>query len=192
AGPAAGVSAFNLGLPGANASVLYGIARRLDAGKLLGPGAIEQVVIGLDEGLVQGDDSLGYLAFFGDRSRMLQRGDYLNLARSMLRGWGYASNLKQLREPAKLGQFIRAAMGPVEPLGGGAALRLGYRPGFAAMTQDAGQVMRQEAGSTAPPDPAVAADFGALLDLLHERKVRVSVTFPPLLTRQLLYLDDRH
>ncbi|HJV24472.1 MAG TPA: hypothetical protein VJ673_02250 [Aromatoleum sp.] len=192
AGPSAGRTAFNLGLPGANASVLYGIARRLDADKLLGPGAIRQVVIGLDEGLMQGDDSLGYLVFFGDRSRMLEQGDYLNLARSMVRGWGYATNLKQLREPAKLGQFVQSAFAPAEPLGGGAAQRLGYRPGFSATTQDAGQVMRQEAGSTQPPSPTVAADFIALLDLLHERQVKVSVVFPPLLTRQLLYLDERH
>lgn len=192
AGGRSGPSGFNLGLPGANASVLHGIVRRLDSARLLGPGAIEQVVIGLDEGLVQADDSLGYLVFFGDRERMLAHGDYANLARSILRGWGYAGNLKQLREPAKLEQLVRAVLGPVEPVGGGAARRQGYRPGFGAAAQDADQVMRQEAGSTAPPDRIAAADLLAMLDLLRQRGVRASVVFPPLLTRQVLYLDEAH
>lgn len=192
AGGRAGRSAFNLGLPGANASVLYGILRRLDARGLLGQGAVEQVVIGLDEGLLQGDDSLGYLVYFGDRERMLGHRDYTNLGRSLLRGWGYAGNLKQLREPAKLEQFARAVFGPVEPVGGGAARRLGYRPGFGAIAQDLEQLARQEAGSTAPPDPVAQADFRAMLDLLQQRAVKVSVVFPPLLTRQVLYLEEQH
>jgi hypothetical protein len=187
-----GTSAFNLGLPGANASVFYGILLRLDARGLLRPGAIEQVVIGLDEALVQGDDSLGYLVFFGNREHMLKRHDYTNFVRSVVRGWGYAANLKQLREPAKLLQFIEALRGPVDPVGGGAALRLGYRPGFGAIAQDVEQLARQEAGSTAPPDPHVEEDFRAMLDLLKRRAIRVSVVFPPLLTRQMLYLDEQH
>lgn len=185
----AGPSAFNLGLPGANASVLYGIVCRLDGAGLLKPGVIEQVVVGLDEGLVQGDDSLGYLVFFGDRRRMLEQRDYANLGRSLVRGWGYASNLKQLREPAKLERFVRALHDPLEPVGGGAATRLGYRPGFGAVMQDADQVRQQEAGSSAAPDAKAEADLLAMLDLLRQRGVLVSVVFPPLLNRQVLYLD---
>lgn len=181
--------AFNLGLPGANATALLGIVERLDARKLLGPGGIERVLIGLDEGLLQPGDSLGYEVFFVEPS-LLKDGPSAFL-RSELRLWGYADNLKQLREPAKLIQFADALRRPVEPIGGGAAERKGYRPGFGD-NQDAGQVARQEAGSTAPPSPKVVADFRVLLDLLEKRRVQVAVVFPPLLSRRVLYLEDGH
>ncbi len=184
-----GHRAFNLGLPGANATALLGIVQRLDDDALLGPGRIERVLIGLDEGLLQAGDSLGYEAFFVPAT--LWNGGFSVFLRSQLRLWGYADNLKQLREPAKLIQFFDALRRPVEPIGGGAAERQGYRPGFGE-NQDAGQVARQEAGSTAPPDAKVASDFRALLDLLEKRKVQLAVVFPPLLSRSVLYLEPQH
>ena len=187
-----GMTAFNLGLPGANASALFGIATRLDAKGLLGPGRIERVLVGLDEGLLQGGDALGYQVFLGNRARMLEHGDAAGALRASVRGWGYADNLKQLREPSKLIQFAHAVVGSVEPIGGGAAERLGYRPGFAGANQDAEQVMRQEVGSTSPPDPVVLQDFWAMLELLRKRGVDVVVAFPPLLTRAVLYIDAAH
>lgn len=188
----AGMTAFNLGLPGANASTLFCIVTRLDARGQLGPGRIERVLIGLDESLLQGGDALGYQVFLGDREHMLEQGDAVSALRASVRGWGYADNLKQLREPSKLVQFVQAILGPAEPIGGGAAERLGYRPGFAGANQDAEQVMRQEVGSTSPPDPIVLQDFWALLELLRKRGVDVAVAFPPLLTRPVLYVDAAH
>jgi len=181
--------AFNLGLPGAGASALLGIAERLNEKSLLGPGRIERVLIGLDEGLLQAGDALGYEVFFVEPS--LSEDGPRDFVRASVRLWGYAENLKQLREPAKLIDFVRAMHEPVEPVGGGAAERQGYRPGFGAH-QDAGQVARQEAGSTAPPSAAVVADFLALLDLLSARKVEVAVVFPPLMNRKVLYLESQH
>lgn len=180
---------FNLGLPGANATTLLGIARRFDERGLLGAGKVERVLIGLDESLLQAGDALGYEVFFSKPS-LWSDGPQVYL-RSTLRLWGYADNLKQLREPAKLIQFANALRAPVEPIGGGAAERLGYRPGFGD-NQDAGQVARQEAGSTVPPGSKVIADFAALLDLLERRRVQVAVVFPPLQNRLVLYLEDAH
>lgn len=185
----ADLAGFNLGLPGANATALLGIVRRFDERALLGPGKMERVLIGLDESLLQGGDALGYEVFFVQPS-LWSEGLQAYL-RSTVRLWGYAGNLKQLREPAKLIQFVSALKSPVEPVGGGAAERQGYRPGFGD-NQDAGQVARQEAGSTVPPSPKVVVDFLDLLDLLERRKVQVAVAFPPLLNRSVLYLEDRH
>lgn len=183
------VTAFNLGLPGANATVLRGIVERFDADGLFVAGRIERVLVGLDEGLVQPGDALGYEVFFVDRPLGASRPiDYL---RTHLRLWGYSDNLKQLREPAKLVQLANALLASVDPVGGGAADRLGYRPGFGA-AQDAEQVARQEAGSAAPPDPEVVADFFTFIELLNRRGVEVEVVFPPLLNRTVLYLDPAH
>lgn len=184
-----GLQAFNLGLPGAGASALLGIVERFDEKGLFGPGRIERVLIGLDEGLLQAGDALGYEVFFGTPS--LRDDGLQDVVRGSVRLWGYADNLKQLREPAKLLQFVKALREPVDPIGGGAAERQGYRPGFGEH-QDAGQVARQEAGSTAPPDAAVIADFLALVDLLTARKVGVAVLFPPLMNRKVLYLEAEH
>lgn len=184
-----GPSAFNLGLPGAGASALLGIVERLDVRGLFGPQRIERVLIGLDESFLQADDALGYEVFFGQPS-LLEDGTRAYL-RARIRLWGYAANLKQLREPAKLLQFFQALRAPVEPIGGGAAERQGYRPGFGGQ-QDGAQLDRQEAGSTAPPSGKAVADLLALVDLLRERKVKVEVIFPPLLSRRVLYLEAEH
>ena len=183
-----GMAGFNLGLPGANSTTLLGIVKRLDERGHFGPGRVERVLVGLDEGLLQGGDSLGYEIFFADKT--LKESGLIGYLRTHVHLWGYADNLKQLREPAKLIQFGRALLGPIEPTGGGAAERLGYRPGFSAANQDAEQVERQEAGSTAPPDGTVVADFWVMVQLLQQRGVSVAVIFPPLLTRSVLYITD--
>src|SRR6185369_9455531 len=139
--------------------------------------------IGLDEGLVQEGDALGYEVFFADRP--LSVGNVRGFFRTRIHLWGFAGNLKQLREPAKLMQFFQALAESTEPVGGGAALRLGYRPGFGG-AQDAAQVARQEAGSTALPSEQAVSDLFALIDLLRQRGVEVAVVFPPLLTRTVL------
>ncbi|MBV2262680.1 MAG: hypothetical protein KUL79_03865 [Thauera sp.] len=182
-------SAFNLGLPGAGASALLGIVQRLDKQGLLGPQRIETVLIGLDESLLQDGDALGYEVFFA-RPELAEDGLRAFL-RARIRLWGYADNLKQLREPAKFVQFLHALCGPLEPTGGAAAQRQGYRPGFGDQ-QDAGQVVRQEAGSTAAPSAAQVGDLFALVDLLQTRGARVAVIFPPLLNRKVLYLEPGH
>lgn len=182
-----GMTAFNLGLPGANASALHGVVRRIDEHGGFAQGRIEYVLIGLDESLLQRDDALGYGVFFP--SRTIGSDNFAATLRGCIRLWGYADNLRQLREPATLARFLRATVMPIDPVGGGAAARLGYRPGFTAKNQDAEQVMRQEAGSTAPPDRRAVEDFWTMLDLLRERGIRIAIVFPPLLTRPVLFLD---
>lgn len=182
-----GLTAFNLGLPGANASALYGVVRRIDEHGGFGPGRIESVLIGLDESLLQDGDALGYGVFFPGRT--IGTDNLATTLRSRIRLWGYADSLRELREPAKLTSFVQAIILPLDPVGGGAAARLGYRPGFSARNQDAEQVMRQEAGSTAPPDRRAVEDFWAMLNLLRGRNIRLAIVFPPLLARSVLYLE---
>ena len=178
---------FNLGLPGSDARTLYGLLARLDRKGLLGPGEIEMVIVGLDEGYLQPADALGYEVFFADRAAMARRGEFGDLARSLLRLWGYSDNLKELREPAKLGRFIQASLHSIEPIGGGAAEFAGYRAGFGA-AQDAAQIGVQEAGSKAPPDPARIDYLEQSIELLMKRGVRFAFVYPPLLNRDVLYV----
>lgn len=178
---------FNLGLPGSDARTLFGLLTRFDRRKLLGPGAIEMVVVGLDEGYLQPADALGYEVFFADQAAMVSHGEIGDLARSLLRLWGFSDNLKELREPAKLERFIRASLSSVEPIGGGAAEFAGYRAGFGGL-QDAAQIGAQEAGSKKPPD-AVRIDYlEKSIQLLRHRGVRVAFVYPPLLVRDVLYV----
>lgn len=179
---------FNLGMPGADARALYGILARLASQDLLGPGRIGRVVLGLDESFLQSGDSLGYAVFFGDRATMWKEREYADLLRSWLRLWGYADNLKELREPAKLQRFALATVKEVEPVGGSAGEHFGYRAGFGEL-QDAAQAAQQEAGSLQPPDPRLVRYFWRCLDLLAANKVDVVIAFPPLLNREVLYID---
>lgn len=181
---------FNLGMPGADTRALYGILTRLAHENLLGPGRIGRVVLGLDENLLQAGDALGYGVYFANRRALWKEGEYRDLLASWLRLWGYAQNLKELREPAKLERFMRASLGDVDPVGGAARERLGYRPGFGGL-QDARQAMLQEAGSKKPPDARLLRYFWRCLDLLAENGVQVAVAFPPLLNRDVLYITPR-
>ena len=179
--------AFNLGMPGADARVFYGVFTRFADKGLLGPERIGRVVLGLDEGFLQSGDTLGYEVYFASRAGMWHEGEYLDLLRSWVRLWGYAENLKELREPAKLERFLVATAREFEPVGGAAREHLGYRAGFGGL-QEAGQAMVQEAGSRRAPDPRLLRYFWRLLDLLESKGVEVAVAFPPLLNRDVLYL----
>jgi len=179
--------AFNLGIPGADTRVLAGIVDRLDAGGCLREGGVRKVVLAMDEALVQPIDTLGQTVFFASPARLWSDGQYHDALRATLRLYGYTNNLRQLREPAALQRFVQASLGPVEPLGGGAAEHLGYRAGASGL-QDAQSAQLQEASSVAPPDPVNVRQLWRLLDLLAARGVQVAVTFPPLLNREGLYL----
>ena len=180
-------SIFNLGLPGSDTRTLFGLLTRLERKKLLGPGGIEFVVVGLDESYLQPADSLGYEVFFADRAAMARHGEFGDLARSLLRLWGFSDNLKELREPGKFERFVQASRGSVEPVGGGAGEFAGYRAGFGGM-QDAAQMGVQEAGSKQPPDLARIDYLDQSIQLLRHRGVRIAFVYPPLLNRDLLYV----
>ncbi len=185
-----GEHVLNLGIPGANARIMYGMFARLDKQGLLGEQGIKKVILGLDESLFQSDDSLAYSVFFADRAAMWRNGEYGDLAGSIIRLWGYADNLKQLKEPAKAVRFLEASVADVEAWGGAVKKNHGYRAAAAGEFQNVEQLMQQEAGSQNPPDPVVEKYFWDLLDLLQRRQVEVAVLFPPLLTRDVLFLGD--
>lgn len=179
--------AFNLGLPGADARVIAGLVARLDRAGSFAPGGIRYVVLSLDESLVQSVDTLGQDVFFVSPSVLWSEGQYADALRAAFRLFGFADNLRQLREPAVLQRFVRAMHDDVEPVGGGAARHLGYRAGFGGL-QDQHSARLQEAGSMSAPSEVNVRQLWLMLDLLAERGVRAVVVYPPLLHREVLYL----
>lgn len=183
----ADTAGFNMGVPGANAGILYGLVKRLADRNRLGEQGVSTVLIGLDEGLLQAEDSLGYGVFYADPAWLWRNRDGRGLLAYGIRLWGFSANLKQLREPGKALGFIRASFASVEPIGGGAAEHLGYRAGFGGL-QDVEQVRRQQESYDAPPDPVQVNALFATVALLQQHRVQVAVVYPPLLNRELLYL----
>lgn len=179
-------AAFNLGLPGADTRVLAGVLGRVARAGCFGAEGVRHVVLSLDEALLQPVDTLGQEIFLADRRQMLADGQWHDALRATLRTYGFAPNLRQLREPGTLARFVAATRADVEPVGGGAAEHLGYRAGFGGL-QDAGAARRQEAGSSAPPSEANVRHLWRMLDTLSAAGVQVAVVFPPLLGREVLY-----
>lgn len=179
---------FNLGIPGANLNILYGVMDRLDGRRLLGPPAIEKVVIELDETEFQDDDSLNLGVFLSDRGTLLGQRDYSTWCKTWLRLWGYAPNLKGLREPGSLERFAYASVGEVEAWGGAAKDNLGYRPGVRDRFQTLEQLQRQDAYTRRPPSETQTRLLWQLLDLLEARGVESAILYPPLLNRKVAML----
>lgn len=188
---ATNVSGFNMGMPGANASILYGVVKRLADDGILGKNGIRTVLIGLDEHLLQAEDSLGYGVFYSDSAWLWRNRDWRGMLAHNIRLWGFSVNLKQLREPGKALGFFRASYTDVAPIGGDAATYLGYRAGFGGL-QDAGQIRRQQESFDAPPDGVQIDALFATVALLRQYGVQVAVIYPPLLNRELLYLTPQH
>lgn len=180
-------TSFNLGLPGADMRVLAGIVERLDRHGAFGPGRTEIVLLVLDEALVQPIDTLGQDVFFASASQLWADGQFHDAFRTEFRLYGYSGNFRQLREPAVLQRFMTALHRDVDPVGGGAAEHLGYRAGTGAL-QDQAAAWQQDAGSTVPPSAANLRRLLSTLDLLSARGVKVLVVYPPLLSREVLYL----
>lgn len=185
-------NAFNLGVPGANAAVLYAIVLRLKNQGLLGPNRIAKVLIGLDESIFDAEDSLGYRVFFADRFTLLGNGEYRAWLSTVFRLLGYGPQIKELREPEKLLQFVRASYQEIQPIGGSAILNYGYRPGEREKFQNDQQLLLQEAGTMKAPDPIIEGYLWKIIDLLKEQKVDITVFFPPLLNRDVLFLNPEN
>ncbi len=181
--------AFNFGVPGANARDFHGFFLRLAEKHMLGGQGVDHVVLGLDESFVQHEPSLGYGVFFASRQTFMEQRRFRAWLASWVRLWGYADNLKTLHEPEKLLRFVQATFASMEPVGGAAGEHFGYRAGLGGRFQDQGQVLMQEAGSTGPPDQDTLACLWAMLNLLQEYGVKVTVVFPPLLNREVSFLQ---
>ena len=134
-----GLRAFNLGLPGA----VEGVIERLAERGMFGPGRVEQVLFGLDDGYFQRVGGLGYEVFFDRRERLLEHGRHRDWLRSVLRLWGYVDSLRTLQEPAKLIRFVEATFGDVASWGGNARDNAGFRAADEVGNQDAGQAAAQ-------------------------------------------------
>lgn len=184
------ITGFNFGMPGANAGILYGVVKRLADEGNLGAPRVRAVLIGLDESLLQAEDSLGYGVFYSDPAWLWQNRDWRGVLAHGIRLWGFSANLKELREPGKALEFIHASFSSVEPIGGGAAEHLGYRAGFGGL-QDAEQVSRQQESFDMPPDAVQIKALFATVMLLQQHGVQVAVVYPPLLNRELLYLTPQ-
>lgn len=176
-----GLSMFNLGLPGAEACNVEGIVARLVARDLVGPGRIEQVLFGLDDGFFQRVGGLGYEVFFDTRERLLDHERYRDWLRSVLRLWGYSDSLRTLQEPAKLIRFAQATIGDVESWGGNALETRGFRAADAVMNQDEAQTKIQEASESKVVDSAVLECFWAATASLQRAGATVAVIFMPTL-----------
>lgn len=174
-----GVSAFNLGLPGAEACNIEGVLARLGDKAMFGPGRIEQVLFGLDDGYFQRVGGLGYEVFFDERSRLLAHGRYRDWLRSVVRLWGYSDSLRTLQEPAKLIRFAQASLGEVESWGGNAKDTAGFRAADTFVNQDADQVRQQTEASRRPPDPEVLECFWASIEQVQRAGAAVKVFFTP-------------
>lgn len=189
-GGAADITGFNMGMPGANAGILFGLVKRLAEEGRLGAKGVRLVLIGLDEGLLQAEDSLGYGVFYSDPAWLWLNRDWRGMLAHSIRLWGYSANLKQLREPGKALGFMQASFASVEPIGGGAAEHLGYRAGFGGL-QNAEQVRRQQESFDTPPDSVQIKALFATVTLLQQHGVQVAVVYLPLLNRELLYLTPQ-
>ncbi len=169
---------FNLGIPGQNTRVLYGVVKEMESRGAFSAGQIQFVLIGLDETLFSPDDELKYSLFFADSWKMLTNGEYLDLLGSVFRLWGYSVNLKGLREPARMQDFLLATVTDREPWGGSVRENLGYR----AKKNTLKQSQREVAGEQGQPSPleAEAGEYllGAI-DRLMSHDIRVGVFFTP-------------
>ncbi|HMM74265.1 MAG TPA: hypothetical protein PJ986_01060 [Gammaproteobacteria bacterium] len=176
-----GQRVFNLGLPGAEACNVEGVIERLIERELIGPGRIEQVLFGLDDGFFQRVGGLGYEVFFDARERLLAHDRYRDWLRSILRLWGYSDSLRTLQEPAKLIRFAQATLGEVESWGGNARDTRGFRAADAAMNQDEAQARIQDAAAIKPPDPEVLECFWAATERLQRAGAGITIVFMPTL-----------
>ncbi|MBK8993565.1 MAG: hypothetical protein IPM40_18720 [Gammaproteobacteria bacterium] len=187
-GPGSFDSAFNTGAPGADAAVINGMLRRLDAAGVLGGDGVESVVLSLDETLLQSVDTLGQKVFFANRRDLLMDHQFHDWIRSIVRLYGFSDNFRQLREPATLQRFLVALRRDTDPVGGAAAEHRGYRAGVGGL-QDHEALLRQEAGSGDPPATENLRNLWRIMDLLELRGVQIVVVFPPLLNRNVLFLE---
>lgn len=186
--PGGRASAFNLGLPGANAIVYHGEIRRLEVNGLLGGDAIHTVVLGLDENALWEENTLGYIGFLADRCSLWQAARYHDWFGSFLRLWSYSGNLRDVREVKEMSRFIKATFHRIEPIGGTAETYLGYRAGFGE-PPNASEILRRRSIAPKSPSKDVEAFLWLSVDILQARGVRVFVTILPERHRLSGYFD---
>lgn len=170
---------FNLGIPGMNTRVLYGVIRKLEQRKALAPKITRCVLIGMDSTLLTTEDTLNYSVFLADRFKMLKYEEYRPLLASIFRMWGFATNLKGLREPAKLRDFFAATLSDRDPWGGNVHDNLGFRAKKEKL-DNRKTIPDFDVGEKTTPFPKVSVRYLLdTVDLLQARGVKVGIFFPP-------------
>ena len=169
---------FNLGIPGLNTRSLSGIVRELEQRGALSGIGIRYILVGLDATLFSLDDELNYSVFFANRWQMLAAGEYPDLVASVFRLWGFSTNLKGLREPGRMRDFLAATLTDRDPWGGSVRANLGYRAKQDALTA----AERDTTPDSSRPTTLSARARDYLLDALDRvlhRGIRVGVFFMP-------------
>lgn len=177
---------FNLGVPGVNTRVLNGIIQRLGDRLALHKKGVRCMLIGLDASLFREEDAMNYSVFFADRGAMLKYGEYRPLFASIFRLWGFSANLKGLREPARLRDFLSATLLDRDPWGGSAAQNRGFRAKKEVL--DPARVKVEPAAMDIPALESPSVSY--LLDTIDElrrRKVIVGIFFPPQFKRANIF-----
>jgi hypothetical protein len=169
---------FNLGIPGQNTRVLSGVVRELERRGALSAVQLQCVMIGLDATFFYPADELNYSVFFADRWEMAAAGEYRDLLSSVFRLWGFSPNLKGLREPARIQDFIAATLTDRDPWGGSVQDNLGFRAKHEQLTPaQSNEVPEQEAPEAL--DIRARAYLLAAIDRLLARGISVGVFFTP-------------
>jgi hypothetical protein len=169
---------FNLGIPGQNTRVLSGVMKILARKKALVSNRLRFVAIGIDETLFTPEDNLNYSVFFADRLDALFFHEPVVLLGSVFRMWGYSDNLKGLREPGRMRDFLIATIADREPWGGSVSSNLGYRA--MESTLNAQQANSTFIASKYPTlEPSSVAYFFKAIDELLKNNIKVGVFFTP-------------
>jgi hypothetical protein len=173
---------FNLGIPGQNTLVLAGVVRNLERRGVLSSVQLRYVMIGLDASLFSLEDDLNYSVFLADRWEMATAGEYRDLFSSVFRLWGFSLNLKGLREPARMQDFIAATLTDREPWGGSVLENLGYRSNQERLTP-VQRNMLQDQGAPAALNFRARTYLLTAIDQLLARGICVGVFFTPRYSR---------
>ena len=169
---------FNLGIPGQNTRVFSGVVHELEHRGTLSAGQLQCVMIGLDASFFNPKDNLNYSVFFADRWEMAAAGEYHDLFSSVLRLRGFSPNLKGLREPARMQDFLVATLTDREPWGGSVQNNLGFRAKHEGMSLvESNKVSVQEVPEAL--DIQARTYLLNALDHLLEHGISVGVFFTP-------------
>ena len=169
---------FNLGIPGQNTRVLSGVVRELERRGALSAVQLQCVMIGLDATLFFPVDDLNYSVFLADRWEMAAAGEYRDLFSSVFRLWGFSPNLKGLRDPARIQDFMAATLTDRDPWGGSVQDNLGFRAKQERLTPAHGnEVPAQETPEALDNQPR--AYLLTAIDRLLAHGISVGVFFTP-------------
>lgn len=165
---------FNLGIPGANTRVIQGATHWLLERNSL---SNSHVLLGLDPSLFSLNEELGYSVFVLDKSQAWQLGDYAAWRDSWFRLWGFANNLKGLREPQKMIQWFQASTGELAAWGGELNTNQGFRAKQGVLSEAQQQAVSSELATT-PLDVTAYQYFISAIKEWRDHDVAISVFFP--------------